>query len=291
MAALLVVLLLAYLIAAHWLGWLAGLLVPALLLVALTILGHWLGKREKPHNPSENPDTDAATDAPVPPPAAEAEPADTASPQDFPELKAAIAALQADAYAECIRQAEPYCEDDRLPLCIDALRLCALGWSRLEDYPKAVSYWDRLVAIGGGTHDWLSVAATRAMAQDFAGAEAAFQRMQQMRNEEAGAEPGKSIFMPQETVVYLAALDRAGCPDLALPLLEQLAGFYRSLKITDSQFLFGHGMPFFEAFLRNSLSIVRKLKTPEEVRDWYRPIHDAVDEAGKRMFEEGGGPY
>jgi len=89
-------------------------------------------------------------------------------------------------------------------------------------------------------------------------------------------------------VVYLAALDRAGRPDLALPLLEQLAGFYRSLKITDSQFLFGHGMPFFEVFLRNSLSIVRKLKTPEEVRDWYRPIHDEVDEAGKRMFEEGG---
>ena len=63
--------------------------------------------------------------------------------------------------------------------------------------------------------------------------------------------------MPQETVVYLAALDRAGRPDLALPLLEQLAGFYRSLKIADSQFLFGQGMPFFEVFLRNSLSIVR----------------------------------
>ena len=154
-----------------------------------------------------------------------------------------------------------------------------------------MTYWDKLVTIGGDTRDWLNVAATRAMVQDFAGAEEAFQRMQQMRNEEAGAEPGKSIFMPQETVGYLAALDRVGRPDLALPLLEQLAGFYRSLKITDSQFLFGHGMPFFEAFLCNSLGIVRKLKMPEEVRDRYRLIHDAVDDAGKRMFDEGGIPY
>lgn len=280
MARFLTLLLTAYLISVHWLGWGKALAAPLLAIVLFLLLAYWLGKRKLSV-------TQTPGDATTPNTASN----DAADTRDFPELVPAIASLERQAYAKCIKQAAPYIDDSRVPLRADALRLHALAWSRLEDYARARPCWEQLAAIEPSPSNWLNVATSRAMTHDFDGSEDAFAQMQRLHNEAMNAPPRQNAFMPMETANYLTALDRAGRPDLAMPWLDQIADFYCGMHITDSQFLYSHHMPFFGIFLQQSLPIVRKVMSPEKLRSWYRTIYESVDENGKSMLATSGIPY
>lgn len=203
-------LLVIYLIAAHWLGWWLAFAAVACVLVLLSLLAAWLGRGKTGVGDSTG-ETEAAVDA--------------STGEAVPELKPAIKSLDEGAFRRCLEQVWPHVDDPRPMARADALRLCALAWSRLEDYAQALPYWERLADIEGTPSAWLNVATSQAMAGEFDRADEAFARMQELHDAEHGAKEGKRLFMPMQTANYLTALDRAGRPDLAMPYLEQLADF------------------------------------------------------------------
>lgn len=210
---------------------------------------------------------------------------------DPPELEAAIAALQAGHHADVLPLAAPWLDSGNAALRADALRLTALAYSQLGEYVTAVPFWERLAALENDSHTWLNVATSRAMAGAFEQADAAFEHMQQRYAIEQGAPEGTRPIDPMAVANYLSALDMAGRADLAVPHLEVLAGFYRSIGSTDSHRLFMYKLPFFSAFLEKSLPILRKVMDEEALAAWYCPIYDAVDDEGKAMFGHFGVPH
>ncbi|TCV97639.1 hypothetical protein EC912_101656 [Luteibacter rhizovicinus] len=201
------------------------------------------------------------------------------------ELAPAIEALQSGNFQKAIDLAEPYVRDVRDEIRIDAMRLTGFGHAGLGQHAQAYPCWVAVTEAEPSSQNYLNVASTAAVIEHFDEAEAAYLTCQRIYTQERGADPVEGlIFNGQYQANFLSSLDKAGRSDLAFKYLEPLAGFYRSLHITDSTFLHLRQMPFFEVFLEQSLPLVRRVLDEDALTAWYRTTYDAVDEPGQAMF-------
>jgi tetratricopeptide (TPR) repeat protein len=216
----------------------------------------------------------------------------TAAVADPVELAPAIDALKAGRFEQVVELAQPYVDDMRDSVRIDALRLIALGHTRLLQYAEAYPYWLELAKTEPSSWNHLQVASTAAMLAQVDAAEEAYALCQRSYTQEQGDDPDKGLAIDGTYQAnYLSSLDRGGNPDVAFKYLDELASFYCKLGITDSTFLHIRKMPPFDTFLEQSLLLVRKVKDEDALTTWYRNIYMAVDEQGQAAFARHGVPH
>ncbi|MFC5743262.1 hypothetical protein [Dyella tabacisoli] len=262
-----------------WLALLSGLGFVVGAVMVLLVAGRMLGKKAAPA--SEQPA--GAVEASDASPASSAE--SVASAADPVELTPAIEALQAGHHQQAIQLAQPYVDDPRSKVRIDALRLTGFGHAGLGQYALAYPCWLAIAEAEPTSLNYLNVTSTAAVIGRFDEAEAAYAQCERLVTQEGGGDPAQGlIFHGQNQANFLASLAQAERPDLAFKYLQPLANFYRSLHITDSHFLYVRNMPFFEVFLEQSLPLVRKVLDESALVAWYRTVYDAVDEEGKALF-------
>lgn len=212
--------------------------------------------------------------SPAPPPAPAAEEAPRPNP---PELKKAIAALDADDFETALREASRFTESPSPALFADANRLCALATARLNRWDASFAYWLALFNQAEPTaHNALQLATTSVKCGQIDRGQAWFEKTRQLRQEQEPQFP-----IAQAYANFLSSLAQEGHFQQALPYLEWLRDVYGALAITDDTFLYMRGVPFFSDFVRLSPPIVKAALPPGAARAWYQPLLEKADEQGQ----------
>ena len=198
---------------------------------------------------------------------------------DPPELKAAIAALEAGDFPSVIELATGFRGSADRALRIDALRLCALAHSRLAQWSRAFDDFLALFELEPSTLDALQLATTSVMAGELARGDAWFEKARQIQSERNDMPLGRLH------TGYLSALMQAAQWRAALPHLEWLRDAWRVLGSTDDTRAWAAGLPFFGEFLDKSESILRECFPLRDVIDWYEPLRHGLDADGTERLQ------
>ncbi|MDR2874409.1 MAG: hypothetical protein LBV44_00560 [Methylobacillus sp.] len=212
-------------------------------------------------------------DASAPPPSAE--PADSTPADIAPELAPALQALENEEYEKVVVLALPHVADSA-----DASRLCALACSRLGRWPEAFGHWLHLFELEPGAHNALQLASASVMCNEIERGKAWLQKYQEL-NEQKHELSGVSAF-----ISFTSALSQIGHPEEGLPYIAWIRDLYAALHITDDTFLYMRGVPFFSAFLENSLPFVKASMNLESGIRWYRELEGKLDEPGEARLQE-----
>jgi hypothetical protein len=193
---------------------------------------------------------------------------------DPPELKEAIAALEAGDFPSVVELATAFRDSADAALRADALRLCALGHSRLAQWTRAFEDFEALFALDPSPLDALQLATTSVMAGELARGQAWFDKACELQPEH-GEPP-----MARLHTGFISALTQAGEFQAAVPHLEWLRGAWPVLGSTDDTRAWMAGLPFFGEFLARSQDILRRSMPLDEVIAWYMPLRDVLDADG-----------
>ena len=196
------------------------------------------------------------------------------------ELDAAVAAMQADQFAEAIELADPLRNHSDPTLRADALRLTALCLARLEKWEKAFDEYHALFAIEGTTMNALQLATTSVMAGQTERGQAWFEKASQL-NHEAHDMPWPTLHTN-----FLSALGNAGAWSAGLPHVEWLRDMFQGMSSSDDNFVFMHDMPFLSVFFEKSLPFLRASMSDGEIRAWYGAMHEHLDEEGQEKLAD-----
>ncbi|QNA88765.1 hypothetical protein G4G28_10145 [Massilia sp. Dwa41.01b] len=196
-----------------------------------------------------------------------------------PGLAAALAHLEAGRHAEASEAALPHVASGDVAVRSDARRICALACSRLGHWTSAARHFESLFDEEPSAHNALQLATTTVMAgslQD--GLEWI---------EQALAINAQSGELPRMTLLtsFVTALKQAGRAAEAMPYVDQIRLAYTELGSTDPTVLYARSMPFFSAFLANSLGFVRAALGPEQGRRWYAHMLPSLDAAGRAELD------
>ncbi len=191
------------------------------------------------------------------------------------ELEPAILALEGGNYGSALVLAQPQQKHPQPEVRADAFRVCAMSYSRLQDWPQAFRDYASLYELEPSAFNALQLATTSVMGGELLRGQAWFKEADQINQKSA------EMKSPQLRTAFLSALEQAGEFGAARPHLEWLASTYRSVKVTDSTFLWNYGLPFFEDFLQKSLPLLRHNCTDTELREWYKTLMVDLDEDGR----------
>lgn len=198
-----------------------------------------------------------------------------------PQLEFALARLQAEDFVAAIDAALVHVESLEPGTRADAHRLCALSLSSLDRYPEAFPHWLALFQEESTAHNALQLATTSVMCGELDRGEAWLQKFDEIN--EASHETSSALARTN----FISAISKAG-QDVqhALPHLEWLKQLYAHLHITDPTFLYMRGVPFFSAFLENSLPILQATLSPSDVRAWYGELDERLDAEGQASLQQ-----
>jgi len=210
----------------------------------------------------------------------EADPAAESGRPVPPALAGALEHLEAERDAEALAAASAHVASGEAAVRVDALRLCALACTRLGRWGEAAQFFAALFEDEPSSHNALQLATSSVMA----GALPAGLHWM----EEAATLNAESKEVPHMTMLisFLTALKHAGQEAAALPFIEQVRKAYTDIGSTDPTVLYANSMPFFAAFLSNSLPFVRASLTPEQGRRWYAAMLPSLDPAGSAALSE-----
>ncbi|KVF18215.1 hypothetical protein WJ07_25755 [Burkholderia vietnamiensis] len=194
-------------------------------------------------------------------------------PDIAPELAEALAAYQAGRHEAAIAAAAPHAQ--RLA---DAARLCALSYSAQQRYAEAFPYWLELFGHEPSAHNAVQLATTSAMCDEVERGEAWMQKAAEINHDthEQSDVAARTNF--------ISALMQSGHAREALPHLGWLRDVYGQVRITDSTFLYMRGIPFFGAFLENSLEILKATQPAEAIVQWYGELSGKLDDEGEAQL-------
>ena len=197
-----------------------------------------------------------------------------------PVLAAALEHLQAERHADALAAASAHVSSGDAAVRTEALRLCALACTRLSRWDEATQFFTSLFDDETTSHNALQIATSSVMA----GALPAGLRWM----EQAAVLNAESNEAPHMTMLisFVTALKHAGQEAAALPFIEQIREAYTDIGSTDPTVLYANSMPFFGAFLSNSLPFVRASLTPEQGRHWYAAMLPSLDPAGTAALSE-----
>ncbi|HDR9582196.1 TPA: hypothetical protein QDC22_008009 [Burkholderia stabilis] len=229
------------------------------------LLGKLFGKKSR----------DDASSAPVPPANEQDASDEQGGPDIAPELAPALAAYQAGRHEAAIAAAAPHAA--RLA---DAARLCALAYSAMHRYPEAFRYWLALFEQEPSAHNAVQLATTSVMCGEVERGEAWMQKAAEVNHETREQSDVNA------RVNFISALMQSGRPHDALPHLDWVRDVYGHVRITDSTFLYMRGIPFFSAFLENSLEILKAALPAAAIAPWYGELTGKLDEEGEAQLAE-----
>ncbi|MCX9158025.1 hypothetical protein OPU71_18020 [Niveibacterium sp. 24ML] len=192
-----------------------------------------------------------------------------------PELRAAVAALEAENHATAIALARAQTQHPDPAVRADAYRICALAYSGQSDWGAAFEQFHELFAIEPSAHNALQLATTSVMGGELTRGQAWFDKALEI-NAVSGDTPP-----PRLRTAYMSALEQAGELQALIPHLEWLAAAYRGSGTTDSHLLWTRGLPFLSVFLDKSLPILRANLAHAQIEAWYASLAAALDDDGK----------
>ncbi|KVL97502.1 hypothetical protein [Burkholderia stagnalis] len=232
------------------------------------LLGKLFGKKSREAE-AASASTSSEPPAPQTPPEAARDEPDIA-----PELAPALAAFQAGRHEAAIAAAAPHAER-----IADASRLCALAYSAMHRYPEAFPYWLSLFDKEPSAHNAVQLATTSVMCGEVKRGEAWLQKAAEVNHEthEQSDVTARTHF--------ISALTQSGHFAEALPHLTWVRDVYGHVRITDSTFLYMRGIPFFSAFLENSLGILKATQPAEAVEAWYGALKGKLDDDGDAQLD------
>lgn len=194
------------------------------------------------------------------------------------ELEAAVAAMQADQFAEAIELADPLRNHSDPALRADTLRLTALCLARLEKWEKAFDEYHALFAIERSALNALQLATTSVMAGELARGQTWFEKASQINIDT------EEMPWPTLHTNFLSALGNAGQWAAGLPHIEWLRDMYQSVVISDDHFLFMRDMPFLSVFFEKSLPVLQASMSGQEVIAWYAAMAQHLDAEGQEKI-------
>ncbi len=231
------------------------------------LLGKLFGKKPRDEAASPVP----STGAPDAPEASDAAGQD--GPDIAPELAPALKAFQAGRHEAAIAAAAPHAE--RLA---DATRLCALSYSAMTRYPEAFPYWLALFQHEPSAHNAVQLATTSVMCDEVERGEAWMQKAAEVNHDTREQSDVAA------RVNFISALMQSGHLRESLPHLAWVRDVYGHVRITDSTFLYMRGIPFFSAFLENSLEILKATQPADAIAPWYGELKGKLDEEGEALL-------
>lgn len=192
-----------------------------------------------------------------------------------PELLPALSALEAEQYEQAITLALPYCTPTQPTLHLDALRLCAIAYARLERWDEAAEHYKGLYAAEARVHNALQLAASSIMAGRLEEGEK-WMRSTLALNRDTPELPAIQVY-----TTFITALKQRGYLRQAMPYLEAVKEIYEQLHLTDPTFLTLRGVPFFISFLEQSAPVVDASMDAAQARAWYQSMLPHLDPPGR----------
>ncbi len=205
--------------------------------------------------------------------------AEETAPSDPPELIPAIAALKDNAFEKALEAALPYVEAESPAVRTDANRLCALSLSRLDRYEEAFAYWLNVFSREESVHNALQLATSSVMCDELERGKAWLAKADELNEKQREMSPVAL------RINFISALSRRGHFHDAFDHLQWMKTLYEQLHITDSTFLYLRNVPFFTAFLENSLPITKAVLSPEEAVRWYASMREHLDTDGQEEID------
>lgn len=196
-----------------------------------------------------------------------------------PELEKALQAMLANYYPEAIAQASKSVHSQAPDIRADAHRICAISYSRLDDYEKAFEHYLFLFELEGDAHTALQLATTSVMCREVQRGEAWLIKFGELNAEEPKVSPGEA------RTNFITALTHRGYWEEAFNHLNWLKQGYQSLHITNSNFLYMRGFPFLSVMLEKSYAIVSQVLTREALILWYAELSQDLDKDGQEALK------
>ncbi|MGH8083554.1 MAG: hypothetical protein ACREP7_23465 [Lysobacter sp.] len=219
---------------------------------------------------------DKKADTAEPGPAPDDSASDDTSPAPIaPELESALAALQRGDFHATLELARGQIEASVPETRADAQRLCAMALSELDRYPDAFEHWHALFELEPSAHNALQLATVSVMCNEVDRGGAWLTHCEQINATTHEIPPVSA------RTNFLSALNRAGHSEAALVHLQWLREVFAQVHVTDSNYLYMRGVPFFGAFLDNSLPMLQTQLAPAQVREWYAELDGKLDEDGQ----------
>jgi hypothetical protein len=197
-----------------------------------------------------------------------------------PVIAGALEFLEAERYAEALDAAVAHVPSEESGLRTDAVRICALACARLERWDEAARFFSSLFREEPGTHNALQAATSSVMAG------ALSPGLSWMEQAQALNAASKEVPHMMLLTSFVTALKQSGREAAAMPFIDQIRQAYTDIGSTDATVLYASSMPFFSAFLSNSLQFVRVAFEPEQGRRWYAHMLPSLDPAGRAELSE-----
>jgi len=191
-----------------------------------------------------------------------------------PELASALALFQAAQFHDALARALPHVQSTQPAVRIDANRLCALSCMRQGRWEASLAWWQAVFDMEATAQNALQLAGCMVMAGDLAAGADWFARARVL-NAATGELPPLSLL-----TTWVSALDMAGRPVAALPVLDEIREVYCTCRTTDPTVLFANRMPLLNEFLDRSLPIVMAALGRVAGLRWFAAMLGRLDEAG-----------
>lgn len=195
-----------------------------------------------------------------------------------PVLRPALAAFARGEFKSALAVAAAQVDHRDAAVRNQAHRLCAQSLAGLKRWDEAFDHWLALFDDQPSAFNALQLATTSVMCDEAERGEAWLERFDQLNARDLPPALARSEF--------LTALAARGRMSLALPHLQWLRDVYLQLHGTDPAFLQQRGVPSFEAFLADSLPILRGALSPLDVRSWYSAFDGRLDERGQHHLQQ-----
>ncbi len=196
------------------------------------------------------------------------------------ELEAAAAALESGEYTAALAIALDHCQHADIHVRSDANRVAALCLERLERWNEAFVRYQTLYEVERTPFNALQLACTSVMAGELERGKVWFNTADELNQAQPALRP------VELRTGFLYALQQAGNFAECVPHLEWLVGIYRDFETTDSQLLLTHRVPPFEEFLAKSHTILKEVRSPLELRSWYRTQGDGLPNEWRLLLAE-----
>jgi hypothetical protein len=191
-----------------------------------------------------------------------------------PELASALALFQAAQFHDALVRALPHVQSAHPQVRIDANRLCALSCMGQGHWEASLAWWQAVFAMEATARNALQLAGCMVMAGDLDAGAGWFARARAL-NAASRELPPLSLL-----TTWVSALDMAGHPSAALPVLVEIRETYCTCRTTDPTVLFANRMPLLNEFLDRSLPIVMAALGGVAGLRWFAAMLGRLDDAG-----------
>ncbi len=185
-------------------------------------------------------------------------------------------------YDDVIKKAQSLINDENVDIASEAKLRSALSYFRKGEYKDSMLLFEDLALLKNDVLSWYNVTQSAILSNEIQKGKDAFNKaLELQRLSEFNQYPR----VPKMRYDYAGALCIVGLFNEAVEQLNELKKIYMKLEITDDNFLFLRGVPFFSHTLDLANKVFTGLGMISSLSDWLEELKQHVDDNGKRMID------